>query len=108
MQAPDKTPERLPVSARPSLRRPSGDSLEPVQSTDLLKGAEIRRDRTQRLNLPSAGNQAGQADFDEIGLTGAGPHQGNTRLGDPGIRAGSMAIRVGLQNKKRASAPHHF
>lgn len=31
-------PERLPLLARPGLRRPSGDSSEPVQSTDLLKG----------------------------------------------------------------------
>ena len=38
MQATDKTPERLPLPARPDLRRPSGDSLESVQSTDLLKG----------------------------------------------------------------------
>lgn len=37
-----------------------------------------------------------------------GLHRGNTRLGDPGIRAGSMAIRVGLQNKKRASHPIIF
>lgn len=38
MQAPDKTPESLPLAARPSLRRPSQDSPEPVRSTDLLKG----------------------------------------------------------------------
>ncbi len=38
MRATDQVPERLPLSARPSLRHSSGDSPEPVQSTDLLKG----------------------------------------------------------------------
>ncbi|WP_114968819.1 hemin uptake protein HemP [Rhodoferax ferrireducens] len=38
MQATDQVPQRLPLPVRPSLRRPSGDSLEPVRSTDLLKG----------------------------------------------------------------------
>ncbi|MDO8263301.1 MAG: hemin uptake protein HemP [Gallionella sp.] len=38
MRATDQTPERIPLSARTTLRRPSGDSSGPVQSTDLLKG----------------------------------------------------------------------
>jgi hemin uptake protein HemP len=38
MQATDQTPQRLPPSARIPLRQSSGDSSEPVQSTDLLKG----------------------------------------------------------------------
>jgi len=38
MRATDQVPERLPLSARPSLHQPSAKSAEPVQSTDLLKG----------------------------------------------------------------------
>lgn len=38
MRATDQTPERLPLSAKPTLRRSSGDTSEPVQSTDLLQG----------------------------------------------------------------------